>query len=103
MPTITSSDRITSPSTISRTKVLRRRSVISAVSSLLVGRQHEQQPAIIVIGGKHVRLRARGDVALAGDLDRLVERPHPPLEHGRDRVVAILEAQPEHLLHALAD
>ena len=41
---------------------------------LLVGGQHEQQPAVVVIGRKHVRLGARGDVAFATDLDRYLER-----------------------------
>ena len=34
---------------------------------------------------------------------RHLERAHAPLEHGRDRIVAVGEAQPEHLLDALAD
>ena len=32
-----------------------------------------------------------------------LERAHAPLEHGLDRVVAVCEAQAEHLLDALAD
>ena len=42
----------------------------SASQDLLVGRQHEQQPAVVVIGRKHVRLRARRH-------DRARRRPRP--------------------------
>ena len=35
--------------------------------------------------------------------DRHLQRAHPPLQHGRHRVVAVGEAQAEHLLDALAD
>ena len=67
------------------------------------GREHEQQPAVIVVGGEDVRLRRLGPVALRVHGDRLVQHPNAPLQGRADVVVAVLELQPEHLVHGPPD
>ena len=64
------------------------------------GRQHEQQPAVVVVGGEDVRLRRLGPVAFGVHDHLLVEHAHAPLERGADVVVAVLELEPEHLVTA---
>ena len=70
---------------------------------LAIRREYEQQPAVVVVGREHVGLRLGFDVAFAADPHRHVERAHPPLQDRFDRVVAVCELQPQHLLHTLAE
>src|SRR4051812_47747913 len=69
----------------------------------LLGRQDEQQPAIVVVGGKDVGLGRLGAVALRVHHYRLVEHPHSPLEDGAYVVVPRLELEPEHVRDRTAD
>src|SRR4051794_39895428 len=92
---------ITTAASASRTNTtpriarFRRRSV--KAGALLRG-QHEQQAAVIVIGGKDVCLCRLGPVALRVHDHMLVQHAYAPLESGADVVVACLELQSEDLL-----
>src|SRR4051812_8989359 len=68
-----------------------------------VGRQDEQQAAVVVVRREDVGLRPFGPVALRVNGNRLVEHPYAPLERRADVVVAALKVEPEHLLHGAAD
>src|SRR5918995_894888 len=61
---MTASDAAIRPTTVSRTKMLRRRSDMRAGDSLLRRGEHEQEPAVLIVGGEHVRDRLGGQIAL---------------------------------------
>src|SRR6187200_2820318 len=98
---MTASEPASRPATRSRTRRLRRRSVMGA--RLFRGSQHEEQPAVLVVGGEEVGRGAGREIAFGVDLDRLAERTDAPLEDGADRVVAVGELEPEDVLHGPAD
>src|SRR4029077_124649 len=109
---MTSAESTISPSTKSSTKRFLRRFICSAL-----GRQDDQQSAVVVVGGEHVGDRLGGQVALGVDGHLFAERAHAPLERGLNRVgapvavevgglaaVALLQPlQAENLLHGAAD
>ena len=57
------------------------------------GSEHQEQAAVVVVGGEDVRLRGLGAVALGVHGHRLVEHPHAPFEGGADVVVAAAELE----------
>src|SRR5438128_2392972 len=90
------------PATSNRMRKLRRRSAI-ALARLLLRRQHEQQPAVVVVIGEHVGQGARGDVTCSTHPHRHLQRAHTPLEHLADGIIAVGKLEPEHLRHRPAD
>src|SRR4051794_15441907 len=90
---MTAIDPASSAPTRSRMKKLRRRSVIRASGSLLLRGQDEEQTPVVVVGGKEVGGRLRGQIALRIHLDRLAQLAHAPLQDGGDVVLAVGELQ----------
>ena len=78
---------------------LRLREVIGAQR----GGEHEQQAAVVVVGGEDVRLRRFRPVPFRVHDHRLVQHPNAPLQSSADVIVAGLELEPEHLVHGTAD
>src|SRR4051812_29881481 len=65
--------------------------------------QHEQQSAVVVVGGEDVGFGRFGTIALGVHHHRLVEHPHSPLERGPDVVVPGLELEAQDLRHRSPD
>src|SRR5215217_777127 len=65
--------------------------------------QHEEQAAVVVIGGEDVSLRSLGTVPFGVHDHRLVEDANPPLERGGDVVASLVELELEDLVHGAPD
>src|SRR4029453_1662254 len=102
--TMTTTDAMSIPATRRRTRRWRRRSVIAySIGRSLLGREHEQHPAVVVVGREQVRGRLGREVALGVDLHGFVPRAAAPFEDRSDRVLAAREAQPEHVRDVTPD
>src|SRR3954451_13669873 len=96
--------------TSSRMKRERRRSDIrgwdegySARWPLLGRRQHEEKPAVVIVGREQVSDGTGRKVALGVDAHRLAELAHAPLEHRAHVVLAVLELEAEDVDGRAAD
>src|SRR5919197_802445 len=100
---IATTDPTSRPATRSRTNRLRRRSVMGGGGALLRRSQDEQHAAVFIVGGKQVRCRTGGQIALCIYLHGLVEGAHAPFQDRADGIVGVLEAQAEHVADRTAD
>src|SRR4051794_28664307 len=98
---ITSNARVSTSAT--RPRISRLRFLELKSCRRLGGREDEQQPAVVVVGGEDVRLGLFRPIALGMNGDRLVEHAHSPLERGAYVVVAGGELETQHLLHGTPD
>src|SRR3954447_10446710 len=99
---MTTTEAMSRPRTSSRIRPLRRRSVIRG-PTLLLGRQDDEQAAVVVVGREEVGGRARGEGPLRVDSHRLAQHANAPLQRGGDLVAAVVELQAEHLVDRAPD
>src|SRR5579862_5470813 len=103
MPAVTISDTSTRAMTKTRTKLLRARSLMANGEGSARRGEHEQEAAVVVVGREEVRGGPRGQVRFGAQHGGLAQRAHPPLEHGRDVVLVVVETQVQGLGDRLAE
>src|SRR6266540_2428988 len=61
------------------------------VEARLAGSQRDEQPAVVVVGGEHVRLHGSPGAVRGRQLELLVQPPHAPLEREGHGIPCFLE------------
>src|SRR5579863_1725549 len=103
MPAVTINDTSTNAMTKTRTKLLRARSLMPNRAESARRGQHEQEAAVVVVGWEEVGGGPRRQVGFGAQHGGLAERANPPLQHRRDVVLVVIEAQAQGLGNRLSE